>query len=217
MNKILVLVLIVSAFILGYNRFEVKYSEIEKIRLLEINNTKTVYNQTCVNVSYVTVYRDKYVIHNISFGFNITGRQVKQIKNLKPEICYTIGCSEGYIKCKYDVYDVLGVEHPKFSERPSTGYNPFKEKTNESILVRQDGFGRYLNLSDREWYVMGGVKSYNLSFICDGNNTWQTHVDRTEDGWYNITYNHTTDDLRFDNMSEWMPKQILKNLMIRHV
>jgi hypothetical protein len=203
---VLILIFICSGlgYIYGYNRSETS--------IIERNITKWEYvaNETlCVKYEVKDLNLIKYQMENISIYFNMTNRQFERLINLKVP-CNNIGCAEGAIRMKYLVFDIFNIEHPKFSERPSIGWDDVDPYT--YLKVSNGSFGQYIELNNREWYIFKGQKEYNLSFLCFGNNTYQTLIDKR----HNITLNLTVDNLSYMNNSLWMPAQGNK-IYLKHV
>ena len=201
---------IIFSYFIGYNE-GYKYSEDPTI-VSFIQNVSG--GQVCIRYLNVTVVETIPNYVNITHVLNITESQKKQILNLKPKKCFNIGCSEGYIKCKYDFFDIMGYPHPKFSEKPSSGFN---QVDNRSYLpVENDGFGEYIKITD-DWYIWEGQQLFNLSFLCYGNNSWTVNYERTDDGYYNINKTYTFNNLSFGNGSLWFPAQGNQQIYLRHV
>lgn len=128
--------------------FERRFINVTKIiNVLNITNLTHILNET------------------VYYHENLTKVQMKYLKNMKPDTCYTIGCSQGYHKCKVDMFDILSIDQPRFSERPSIGYNPRferKNNTNHVFPIYNDGLGDYLKINGTYWYMTYGV-NYTLN------------------------------------------------------
>jgi len=184
------LLLIVFAFIGGFMR---GYSEgPEKVLTVEKNNTitNTVVNETvCYKIETVNISRVSYVPETVRITINTTSKDVKQILNLRPN-CEGTGCNYGFILGKYAVMDVLGLPHPKFSEKPPTNIRELFDAKNASqcLPLQDDGFGKYIRLDNSKWNIYQGFdppKQKALTLRC-GNETAEYKVWTME--------NRTSDD-----------------------
>jgi hypothetical protein len=215
-REILVLALILTAYIIGSNRNPSIVME-NNITLHEKEYIIKNGSMTCINYTFIPLQVNKYEIVNMTVFYNLSRQQFNELKNLKIP-CNNIGCGEGAIRMKYACFDIFNIPHPKFSERPSVGYDPFQDQNEGACLMTENISGKdTIRLDNSQWYVWGGQKQYNLSFMCHGNNTWQINVDRTDEGWYNRSFNYSMDNLSFGNDSLWMPAQMIKELYLRHV
>jgi len=111
------------------------------------------------NIINITVYDNVTVINqkNITayYTLNLTAFQQQQLMNLKPDRCFTTGCSDGFDKAKREMLSILELKGPKFRETFGTGYDPFF-KVNDSQAVfniYSDAVGDYLNLNGSYWYL----------------------------------------------------------------
>ena len=181
----------------------------------EVNVTTFIVNETvCVDYKTVIVEKPKYIIKNISQFIDYTEKQKSALKNLKPNLCNNIGCSEGFHKCKKEVLSITNIEGTKFNERPSTGWIDYDNRT--MLPVQEDGFGQYLELNN-SWYIWKGAEEYNLSDICF-NNTWTKYYNRTKDGYYDVNRTFTFNNMNFSNTTKWMPSnQQTNQIYLRHV
>jgi len=174
--KIIIILAIIIGAIYLKGFYDNTQEEIIKIQNNTIADIKYIVNETvCTKIIETNVSKIKYIPQIINITMDISENQKKQIINLKPKKCFNIGCSEGYIKLKYDVFDILGYEHPKFSEKPSGG-GFFENLNNHSLLVETDGFGEYIKLNSSLWYIMyDSYQRINTSIILD-NKTLQNNL-----------------------------------------
>lgn len=107
-------------------------------KTVEINKTVTIENR-------ITTYEH----------FNASAVQHKQLINLRPKVCHTTGCSDGYDKCLTDVWDILGLRGSKYRTTFGTGFDPFfRQNTSEMIFrVYEDELGEFLTLNGTYWYI----------------------------------------------------------------
>jgi len=183
------LILVILAFGLGYLQgfSDAPYEYITKnIPVNHIVEKVVVLNETRVNV--IEIEKILSIPQIINITINISGQQEKALRNLRCD-CNNIGCSDGCIKAKYGVYDIMGWKRPKFSEKPSIGVNDVDER--EYIPVDVDGFGtRFIKLSS-EWVISKGLNEpLNKQFLCQ--------------------------NLTFANNSKWIQNKGT-DLFIRHV
>jgi len=94
---------------------------------------------------------------------DISDVQMHQIKNLIPKISMTASCSAGYFEAKYAVFDIFEIKRPKFSERSSSDYNPFK-KEEQCVPVYNDGFSDYFEIPNDVWYAVANDTNGNIKF-----------------------------------------------------
>jgi hypothetical protein len=212
-KEILFTGLLLTAYVIGSNRANVEIREYNRT-LTEISYKNG--SITCVNYTTIPVSSYYYNELNISLYYNMTERQFKELRNLKTP-CNNIACGEGAIRMKYAVFDVFNIPHPKFSERPSVGYDPFY-KLNQTIYlpVLNISGESTIEFNNSQWYIWRGQKSYNLSQICWGNHSYisrEYYID--EDEWRNKTV--YLDNLSYGNDSLWMPAQMIGQLYLRHV
>ena len=209
-TKILILSVVFLAFVYGNNtaKLNTLFQEVQ------VNNTKYIANETvCIDYRTITQVKDELKFINVSVILNLTKQQEQKILNAKVA-CNNIGCGEGAVKMKYEIFDILGYPRPRFSEKPSTGFTAFDNRT--MLPVERDGFGEYIELND-SWYIWRGAEEYNLTQICN-NNTWVIHYDRSPDGYYDINRTFTLNDLNMSNYSKWMPaSQNTNQIYLRHV
>ena len=205
-TKILILSVVFLAFVYGNNtaKLNTLFQEVQ------VNNTKYIANETvCIDYRTITQVKDELKFINVSVILNLTKQQEQKILNAKVA-CNNIGCGEGAVKMKYEIFDILGYPRPRFSEKPSTGSTAFDNRT--MLPVERDGFGEYIELND-SWYIWRGQQTYNLSQICYGNNSWI--INQYSTNYKNISY--TYDNLNFGNESLWMPAQGNRSIYLRHV
>ena len=151
---------------------------IESITSTTLKYKVYIINQT-VNVTQLFNVT-KYLVENITI--NLTESQKSDIINIKPNVCNNIGCSEGFVKAKYMIMDILGMDTPKFSERPSIGFDPFNRvRFNDSIvsfLIQNDGFTDYFPLNSTFWRVNHPINSsiYDLNVTFVWNYTYLYNV-----------------------------------------
>jgi len=169
-----VLFLMICCLVFGYmygHNNPIIINKIVNQTVIKINETKIICEQiNLVNISRVKI-REQLKI--INFSLDMSNIQEKKLKNLKPKSCNNIGCSDGYFKCKYDIFDVFGWTIPKFSERASSGaadlyYNQHKNYS-ECLPMSYDGFGKFLKLDKNKWFLLD-----------KGNNTREIFINRTE-------------------------------------
>ena len=162
----------------------------------KINETIII---TYLNVTrYLNVTKINQINITKEYKLNISFIQRDLILNLKPNVCHTIGCSDGFDKCKRETLDILEWKKPKFREAWSTGYKTLyqddKEKDSFYKFIKlNDSFGSYISLNSSYWKVN---HPFNYTIL---NNLTQ----------YNIT--------RFDNeeFEEFNLSQILLSLIDR--
>ena len=204
-TNVFIVSLILLAYIYGVNT----------VKTTVLNETEICIekNLTCYDYATITQIKEELNFINISVKMNLTKSQEQKIKNLHIA-CNNIGCGEGAVRMKYAVFDILGYERPRFSERPAMGWESYDNKT--YLPVERDGFGEYIKLN-RSWYIWKGAEAYNLTDICN-NNTWVIHYNRSPEGYYNINKTFTLNDLNYSNTSKWMPVQKNTNqIYLRHV
>lgn len=119
-----------------------------------MKSTTTSTSSTTSTLPAVTRVITQIVYRYQNITLDLTGEQENSLLNMNGGKlgCTTVGCSHGASLCKDYVLDVLGLKTSKFSERPSTGFDPFS--VNEVFIpVRDDGRGEYIELDNRVWYV----------------------------------------------------------------
>jgi hypothetical protein len=130
---------------------------IERNQSFYFTQNNTLYNLTpCIQK--LTVSQTRPEIRYVYVQMNVTDKQQKKILNLRPKNCENIGCSFGYILGKYDCMDILNLPHPKFSERPSIGYD--KPENISYLPMKHDGFGYYLELPSENWHIYEGKMDF---------------------------------------------------------
>lgn len=143
-----------------------------------LNYTNQSMGETNLNPNIIRVYVNETVLINKTRFINVTNiinitekiieklniseRQHFEIKNMKPDKCFNIGCSDGFHKCKEEVLDILEWVKPRFSERPSTGYDPLfnrKQNLSTATFVLEDRvYGQYITFDPYYWRL-----SYNIN------------------------------------------------------
>ena len=173
------------------------------IRYIDTNVTNII------NITKI-INETKYLIENVTI--NLTDIQKSDIINLKPNVCHNIGCSEGFIKAKYEVMNILNMPTPKFSERPGIGFDPFnRQRWNESTVtfpIRNDNFTDYFLLNTSFWYVNHPINDsiYNLNVSFVWNYTYLYNVSNgNKTAYFNKTFFHrfnmsTTDIFNRDHL-----------------
>jgi len=125
----------------------------------KINDTKIIIiykNVTVINVINET--RINVINETIEYKLNISSVQRDLILNLKPDVCHTVGCSDGFDKCKRETLDILEWKKPKFREAWSSGYkylfmNTSKKDDLIQFKLLNDSFSEYFHLNTSFWYV----------------------------------------------------------------
>lgn len=205
---ILIGLLCYVSYVYGYgeNIVDTRYVN----RTIIKNNTKIEYianESICVSTKEEVVEKIKYLPEFFTIVKNLTRSQDNQIKNLRPLRCNNIGCSEGYIQCKYDVFDILGYEHPRFSEKPSTGFDPFFDKI-EYVPIKRDEYDRqYVYLNSSDWFIVKGTAAYFYNLT---------------DTYFNASFEDCIFNFNFTNVSiNEYPKCVLTNnltdILLYHV
>ena len=121
------------------------YSEVkEQIRWIN----RTVYNIVELNITNVTN------IVNITYEtMNITGIQQKELMNMKPDQCFTGGCSDGFDKAKRECLAILELKAPKYRETFGSGYDPFRSENESQATFLYNKSEGYIPLNGTFWYV----------------------------------------------------------------
>lgn len=160
------ILLIIMAGVLGYMRGYADGPIQTREQIIKEIDIQTVINgTTCVNYTNVVLQREmiKYNVQNRTIS--LSEAQTKQIYNMRPSDCEGTGCSFGYILAKYDCMDILKMELPKFSERPSINYNPQFENI-EYIPIKEDDFGKYIRLNG-SWMLFSTNGIHLKQELCD--------------------------------------------------
>lgn len=171
MNFLIKIIFITIVFCIGYNLGSIEYVTIDNKTIILSNKTWNpigyLKETRCINVTNqinkITVFDND--INYINITVNMTPLQYKRLKNIKPDQCMNIGCSEGFIRAKYMAFDVFGIPHPKFSEKPSSGAEHMYDVTNYSqcMPIYKDKWGYYMNISRQYWQFDQFAK--NFTFI----------------------------------------------------
>lgn len=126
------------------------YSEIKEI-IVWINRTRII------NVTNVT-----NVINYTYETMNLTAYQQKELMNMRPNQCFTAGCSDGFDKAKRECLAIVDLKAPKFRESFGTGYDPFMHDNRSLVSFYYDYEDRSIPLNGSFWYV---TIPFNYSYI----------------------------------------------------
>jgi len=176
-------ILIFCIYLYGFNSGKNNILTVEKIVYNQSIITNTVYNGSlCYTTTEIKIARPEIIKTYITM--NISEIQRKKILNMRPSNCENVGCSFGYILGKYDCMDILFLPRPKFSEKPSIGYE--KPENITYLPLKHDGFGYFLELDPQKWQMIQSnmVFVQKLNFTMNKNNTV-----------YNISSGNTTRQL----------------------
>ena len=124
------------------------------IRELWVNRTIDIINQinvTNTTIKTITVYE----------AMDMTPHQQQSLMNMKPDVCFTAGCSDGFDKCKREALGILELKGPKFRETFGTGYNPF-HKVNDTLACLERELDGSVVFDGDYWYV---TIPFNFSYI----------------------------------------------------
>jgi len=109
---------------------------------------RTVYDIIEINITNITH------IKNITYEtMNMTGIQQKSLRNMKPDQCFTAGCSDGFDKAKRECLSILDLKAPKFRETFGTGYDPFLTNNDSQACFLYDPDEGSIPLNGTYWYV----------------------------------------------------------------
>ena len=168
-GKLLIIALIFSiGYLTGSNDTPTKEKIIKDIQTL--NLTEYIVNETvCITYQQINKTTPIMIPQYQKFTMNLTKSQLNQVLNMRPDSCETTGCSFGYVLAKYDCMDIFGLEHPKFSEKPATGYNPFADTNNKEYYpIKFNNFDkRYFNLSSESWQVINDGTNSTAIYILE--------------------------------------------------
>lgn len=132
-----------QAQILNYSEIKDKIRWINRTRFINITNVTNI-----VNITYETM--------------NMSGYQQKLLMNMKPDRCFTAGCSDGFDKAKREALAILDLKAPKFKESFGTGYDPFMQNNISQAVFYYNTKEGYIPLNGTFWYV---TIDFNYSYI----------------------------------------------------
>jgi len=165
---------------------------------------KIIYvNKTNILNKTVLVNKTRYINRTLElYEFvNVSAYQKRLIQNLKAP-CHTIGCNEGYFKCKEDIQDILGWDKSRFKERASAGFDPLDKykKPDDSkavFIVKNDNFADYIEFNASIWHFNHPM--INHSFTQDYNELF-----------VNLTPNQIVNNITI----EWMIKDVFNRSVV---
>lgn len=151
----------------------------------------------------VTINKTVYFNKTIEYKLNISEIQRDLILNIKPDVCHTIGCSDGFDKAKREVLDILEWQKPKFREAWKTGfqdlYRPKPQNESQAVfLIEQRHYGNYVVVDNYYWRLTNDYNETVFNMIDERLNITEFNsTNDTRNFIYNVMFNSSL----FDNQS----------------
>jgi len=120
----------------------------KEVKPIETTTTTTLRIQYLQAINYV----------NINRTLDISPIQRHELYNLKPDLCNSASCSDGFFKCKTELFHIMEFPSIRYSEKWSSNAYQVIKKQEETpqvwLPVRNEGAGSYLRLNSSFWYIV---------------------------------------------------------------